>query len=209
LCLAVTALNPGAPLLEKLLEGLHSTSVGILPDMQQAAVLILLDKLEPGAEVVLTQRASHMRLHPGEVAFPGGKCDAEDASHWATALREAREEIALDPGCVRRLGMMAPLTTRSEIQVTPCVGVLTRAVRFQANRDELDAVFTVPLEFCARKNTLQLDPVSYRGRLRRVPRYNYQQYTIWGITAAILVQLVNLACDAGLQLDAYWREEQE
>ena len=195
--------------MHKLLQGLHENSVELLPDMQQAAVLILLNKLEPGAEVVLTQRAAHMRLHPGEVAFPGGKCDAEDADHWATALREAHEEIALDPIHVQRLGLMATLTTRSEIQVTPCVGVLTQVVSYRANPDELDSVFTIPLEFCARKDKLQLDHVSYRGRMRHVPRYNYQQYTIWGITAAILAQLANLACDADLQLDDYWKEEKE
>ncbi|MCZ6828162.1 MAG: CoA pyrophosphatase [Gammaproteobacteria bacterium] len=199
----------GTDIVEKLRRGLPASRVETLPELQQAAVLILLDKLESGVEVVLTQRAAHMRLHPGEVAFPGGKCDPDDPHPWATALREAREEIGLEPACVRRLGLMAPLTTRSEIQVTPCVGVLTQPVQFRVNPDELDAVFTVPLEFCSRPDSLQLDEVSYRGRLRRLPRYDYQQYTIWGITAAMLVQLVNIACDAGLQLDDYWKEEQE
>ena len=147
-------MRSGSELLEKLQRGLQSSSLGILPNMQQAAVLILLDKLESGAEVVLTQRAAHMRLHPGEVAFPGGKCDAEDPHHWATALREAEEEIGLDPACVQGLGFLAPLTTRSEIQVTPCVGVLTQPVHFRANPEELDAVFRVPLKFLARPEPL-------------------------------------------------------
>ena len=131
------------------------------------------------------------------------------SAHWATALREAREEVDLDPSSVRRLGVMAPLVTRSEIQVTPCVGVLTREVQLRPNPAELAAVFSVPLAFVAQPGILHFDEVSYRGRSRRVPRYNYQHYTIWGITAAILVQLANLACDADLQLDDYWKEEQE
>jgi 8-oxo-dGTP pyrophosphatase MutT (NUDIX family) len=196
-------------MLEKLQRGLNPDAEGIRPGMQQAAVLILLDKVEPGANVVLTQRAAHMRLHPGEIAFPGGKCDTDDPHHWATALREAREEIDLDPSCVQRLGMMWPLVTRSEIQVTPCVGVLTRPVRFRANPEELDVVFTVPLDYCTRPGALQFEEVMYRGRVRRVPRIDYEHYRIWGITAAMLVLLVNLACDAGLDIEDYWEEKQQ
>jgi 8-oxo-dGTP pyrophosphatase MutT (NUDIX family) len=196
-------------MLEKLRRGLYSTAVGIHPGMQQAAVLILLDKPGRGAQVVLTQRAAHMRLHPGEIAFPGGKCDTDDPHRWATALREAEEEIDLDPACVQRLGMMSPLTTRSEIQVTPCVGLLTRSVQFRANPEELDVVFTVPLDYCTRPGALQFEKVLYRDRLRKVPRIDYQQYSIWGITAAMLVQLANLACDAGLDIEDYWEEKQQ
>jgi 8-oxo-dGTP pyrophosphatase MutT (NUDIX family) len=193
---------------EKLRRGLFPQPVGINPELQQAAVLVLLDKLEPGAEVVLTQRANHMRLHPGEIAFPGGRCDADDPHHWATALREAEEEIDLDPAAVQRLGMLPPLVTRSEIQVTPCVGVLARPVPFRVNPEEVESIFNCPLDYCARPGILEFEKVKYRERLRKVPRIDYQQYTIWGITAAMLVLLVNLACDAGLELDDYLEEKQ-
>jgi 8-oxo-dGTP pyrophosphatase MutT (NUDIX family) len=194
---------------EKLRLGLSQSPPVTLEHFQQAAVLVLLNNLGNEPRVVLTQRAVHMRLHAGEVAFPGGKCDADDLHPWGTALREAEEEIRLPADCVRRLGMMRPLTTRSDIQVTPCVAVLARPTHFEANPEELDAVFEVPLAFLARRDSLQMDQVRYRGSQRSVPRYDFGEYTIWGITAAILVQLVNLACDAGLQLDHYWKENEK
>lgn len=172
--------------------------------LSQAAVLIALDDSDSEPAVVLTQRAAHLRLHAGEVAFPGGKCDPGDHDHWATALREAEEEIALPPSLIERLGVMPPVVTRTQIEVTPCVGRLTGAVDFVPNREELDAVFKVPLSFFAQPGELHFDRFDYGGRERLVPRYEWQDYSVWGITAALLVQLVNLALDAGLDLEAYW-----
>ena len=178
---------------------------GVVPRaLSQAAVLIALENSGPEPAVVLTQRAAHLQLHAGEVAFPGGKCDPGDCDHWATALREATEEVALPASLVERLGVMPPVVTRSQIEVTPCVGRLTGAVDLVPNRDELDAVFKVPLSFFAQAGELHFDRFDYGGRERLVPRYEWRDYSIWGITAALLVQLVNLALDAGLDLEAYW-----
>ena len=178
---------------------------GVVPRaLSQAAVLIALDDSESEPAVVLTQRAAHLRLHAGEVAFPGGKCDPGDCDHWATALREAEEEIALPAARVEKLGVMPPVVTRTKIEVTPCVGRLMGAVDFVPNREELDAVFMVPLSFFAQARELHFDRFDYGGCARLVPRYEWRDYSIWGITAALLVQLVNLALDAGLDLEAYW-----
>jgi len=178
---------------------------GVVPSaLSQAAVLIALDDSGSEPAVVLTQRAAHLRLHAGEVAFPGGKCDPGDHDHWATALREAEEEIALPVSLVERLGVMPPAVTRTKIEITPCVGRLTMAVAFVPNRVELDAVFKVPLSFFAQPGELHFDRFDYGDRERLVPRYDWREYSIWGITAALLVQLVNLALDAGLDLEAYW-----
>ena len=148
-----------------------------------------------------------MRLHAGEVAFPGGRCDAEDSSHWITALREAREEVALPASQVERVGTMAPLVTRTGIEVTPCVGRLLGEVKFEPNPEELDTIFAVPLEFLADANNLSFDSVEYAGAQRQVPRYDYQHFCIWGITAAMLVRLVNITHAAQLPLGAYWRDD--
>lgn len=168
-------------------------------------MLVALDDSSEPLSIVLVQRASHLRLHAGEVAFPGGKCDEEDADHWGTALREAREEIALPAEHVEQLGHMGPLVTRTGIQVTPCVGRLLRRTRLQANPDEIDNVFEAPLDFFAEPAHLRFDAFDYGGRRRMVPRYEYQGYTIWGITAAILVRVVNLVFDAGMDMEEYWR----
>lgn len=189
----------------RLRNGLQIDSGLSSASLPQAAVLILLELHEGQVHVVLTQRAPHMRLHAGEVAFPGGQCDASDADHWATALREAGEEIALPAGRVSRLGVMAPLVTRSRIEVVPCVGRLQQATEFVANPQELSTVFRVPLLFFAEPGRLQFDRAEYAGVVRRVPGYQWQQYRIWGVTAAMLVVLVNLACAANLDLDGYFQ----
>lgn len=173
--------------------------------MPQAAVLVAVDDANEPLSVVLVQRAAHLRLHAGEVAFPGGKCEDEDAGHWETALREAREEIALPAGDVEQIGYMAPVVTRTGIQVTPCVGRLVRRTPLEANPEELDSVFEAPLEFFADRGVLVFDTFEYGGRRRQVPRYEYRGFTIWGVTAAILVRLVNLACNAGIEIEEYWR----
>lgn len=183
-----------------------SSSTSPLP---RAAVLVLIDRLADVESVVLTHRADHLRLHAGEVAFPGGKCDEDDVDAWHTALREAEEEIALPVAHVERLGMLPSLVTRTGIEVVPCVAELSRSSELKPNPDELAAVFSVPLAFFAEAANLDFMEFDYGGRRRHVPRYQWQGYTIWGITAAILVQLVNLGCDAGLEMEAYWRGARE
>lgn len=173
--------------------------------LPQSAVLVLIDTMNDEPRVLLTQRSQHLRLHAGEVAFPGGKCDADDPHPWATALREAEEEVALPPQQVELLGFMEAVVTRTGIQVIPCVGLLKEKVEFAANPAEIESVFEVPVAFFADKDQLHLDEFVYGERVRGVPRYEYQGYTIWGITAAILVRLVNLALAANLDLEDYWK----
>lgn len=180
-------------------------ATGIDSTLPQSAVLVAVDDCSAQLSVILVQRAAHLRLHAGEVAFPGGKCDESDADHWHTALREAREEIELPPRDVEQLGHMRPLVTRTGIQVIPCVGRLLRRSQLEANPDELDCVFEAPLEFFAAPGRLSFDALDYGGRRRMVPRYQYMDFTIWGITAAILVRLVNLVFDAGIEMEEYWR----
>ena len=170
----------------------------------QAAVLVALDCRDSSLFVVLTRRAGHLRLHAGEVAFPGGKCDDGDTDYWHTAAREAEEEVGLPPSHFDPLGALESLVTRTGIEVVPCVALLNRAPCFRPNPDEIAEVFEAPLAFFAERDNLHFDEYDYGGRVRRVPRYEWQGFTIWGITAAILVQLANLGFDAGLELEPYW-----
>jgi hypothetical protein len=94
--------------------------------------------------------------------------------------------------------------TRTGIEVVPCVASLEKATAFCPNPEELVAVFEAPLDFFAEPENLQFDKFEYGGRQRLVPRYEWKRYTIWGITAAILVQLANIACNAALELEPYW-----
>ncbi len=192
-------------MIEPLRTALSEASAAVDGSLPQSAVLVLIDNLGSEPRVLLTRRAQHLRLHAGEVAFPGGQCDPGDPHPWATALREAEEEVAVSPDLVEFLGFMTPLVTRTGIQVTPCVGRLRSATPYVPNRDELDCIFEAPLAFFAQADNLQLDEFIYGERVRGVPRYEYEDFTIWGITAAILARLVNLALNAGLDLEDYWK----
>lgn len=166
----------------------------------EAAVLVAIsdDPQNPG--LLLTKRAQHLAIHSGEVAFPGGKRDPEDASLLATALREAQEEVALAADCFQYRGCLDERITRTNIKVTPFVGVIPAMTQLTANLDELDSLFYVPLVFLAQPENLHIDRVSYQGALRDIPRFDYGGYSIWGVTATIIVDLMNTVFDAGLSL---------
>jgi 8-oxo-dGTP pyrophosphatase MutT (NUDIX family) len=160
----------------------------------QAAVLMPITRSDE-PEVVLTLRASGLSTHSGEVAFPGGRRDPEDVDLVATALREAEEEIGLPPGLVEVVGPLSTLVSRHGIAVTPYVGLVPDFVEYKPNDGEIAAVFAVPLAFFRddpRETTHRID---YLGRSWYVPSYRYGEYKIWGLTAIMLVELVNLVFD--------------
>jgi 8-oxo-dGTP pyrophosphatase MutT (NUDIX family) len=167
----------------------------------EAAVLLPITRsAEP--ELVLTLRASGLSTHGGEVAFPGGRRDPEDPDLIFTALREAQEEIGLPPGLVEVIGPLSPLISKHGIKVTPYVGVIPDFVEYTPNDGEIAAVFSVPLDFFredAREHTHRID---YEGRSWYVPSYRFGEYKIWGLTAIMIVELMNLLFDSGIDLNA-------
>jgi 8-oxo-dGTP pyrophosphatase MutT (NUDIX family) len=166
----------------------------------QAGVLVAItDAQEP--HVILARRAAHLRLHPGEIAFPGGKREVEDATPWATALREACEEIGLQPALVTPLGELPPLYTRTNFQVHPCVALVPETFDMVVDSGELDSVFFTPLATLASRSHYHLKKLQDDGDTRWVPHYQINGDNIWGVTAQILVQVVNLALGANLELD--------
>lgn len=168
--------------------------------LPQAAVLLPITRsVEPG--LVLTLRASGMSTHSGEVAFPGGRRDPEDVDLIATALREAQEEIGLSSGLVEVLGPLSTLVSRHGIEVTPYVGLVPDYVEYQANDAEIASVFTVPLAFFREDPRDMTHRIDYLGKSWYVPSYRYGEYQIWGLTAIMVVELVNLLYDAGIELN--------
>lgn len=165
----------------------------------EAAVLVPLTRNDQ-PEVVLTLRASGLSTHGGEVAFPGGRRDPEDADLIRTALREAEEEIGLAPGLVEVVGPLSTLVSRHGIQVTPYVGLVPDYVEYLANDDEIASVFSVPLEFFRGDPHEMTHRIDYLGQSWYVPSYRYGEYKIWGLTAIMLVELVNLVYDADIKL---------
>ena len=172
----------------------------------QAAVLVAVT-IEAEPRVLLGRRGRDLRLHPGEIAFPGGKREAVDPTPWATALREAGEEVGLDDALIHPLGELKPLVTRTGYEVQPCIAGMPSAHRLQVDSREFDHVFLEDLRVFAETKRFRLESHYHKGRQRRVPCYAVDSGTVWGVTAAILAQLANVAYDAGLDWSGMQVEE--
>ena len=152
-----------------------------------AAVLIAItDRPSPG--VILTLRHADMRTHAGQVAFPGGRIDdGEDAR--TAALREAHEELALDPADVRILGEADPYRTITGFAVTPVVGMVPPDLALTPNPLEVEEWFEAPLDFVLDPINQQRMSTEFQGRMRHYYQINWNDRRIWGATAAMLVNL--------------------
>ena len=157
--------------------------------LKPAAVLVPVVAREPGATVLLTQRAAHLKDHSGQVSFPGGRVHADDASPEATALREAREEIGLDPARVEVLGRMPEYLTRTGFRITPVIGIVTPPVALHPDANEVDEIFEVPLAFLLDSANHQRQSREWQGELRWFFAMPYERHYIWGATAGMLVNL--------------------
>jgi len=157
--------------------------------LRPAAVLVPIVDRAAGLTMLLTQRASHLRNHSGQVSFPGGRVAEEDATPEATALREAREEIGLDPARVDLLGRMPEYHTRTGFRITPVVGVLTPPFELLADANEVDEIFEVPLAFLLDPANHQRHSREWQGETRWFYAMPYERHYIWGATAGMLVNL--------------------
>lgn len=151
-----------------------------------AAVLVA---IEPGRGVWLTRRAATLSHHPGQVALPGGSLDPSDLSHEAAALREAEEEIGLDPATVEILGRLDDYTVASGFHITPVTALIHGQPCFAASPGEVAAIFPLPI-------AQLLDPAlpewrrgRWRGGERNFPVWPHPDHVIWGATAWILLRL--------------------
>lgn len=155
----------------------------------EAAVLAGIVPRATGAQVILTRRTETLRQHGGQVGFPGGRTEADDRDAVAAALRESREEIALDAGQVQVLGYLDPFVTITGYRVTPVVAVVDPAFSPVPSPDEVADVFEVPLDFLLEPDNLHHVEIIHRGRVRHVLEYGWPGQRIWGATAAILYNL--------------------
>lgn len=158
-----------------------------------AAVLIALVRRPEGHTVLYTERSPDLRAHSGQVAFPGGKVDREDAGVAAAALREANEEVGMAPGDARILGYMPTYYTGTNYLITPVVAEVDPSGPFVPNPGEVHSVFEVPLSRI-------LDAASYgRFRIKRAGKehltwqIDHDGHLIWGITANLTRTFRSLA----------------
>ncbi|KUJ86597.1 MAG: NUDIX hydrolase [Halomonas sp. 54_146] len=172
--------------------------------MPEAAVLLPIVE-RPAPTLLFTRRASHLSTHSGQVAFPGGKRELCDTDLYATALREAEEEIALDPGLVQPLGRLSDVISLHNIRVTPWVGIIPPDLPLIADPGELDAIFEVPLSHFLDDRRTHTDVIIVDGIAHYVPSYHVDGHVIWGLSAMMLVEL--LAQGFGMPIDLYQRPQ--
>jgi 8-oxo-dGTP pyrophosphatase MutT (NUDIX family) len=152
-----------------------------------AAVLVGLVQRDHGFSVLLTRRADTLRSHTGQVAFPGGRCDPGETP-WVTALREAEEEIGLDPSMVELAGLSTPYRTAGTgFQITPVVGFISPEITLTPNPGEVAEIFETPFGFLMDPaNLSQQERETPAGDRRRFYAANWEGQYIWGATAGML-----------------------
>ena len=156
--------------------------------LTDAAVLIaVIDR--PVPTLLLTRRTQHLRRHAGQVAFPGGRIDPDDADAVAAALREAHEEVALDPAQVEVIGTTDLYETGTGYSITPVLGVIAPGLPLVANPAEVETVFEVPFDYVMDPANHQARTGEWQGRDRRFYVIAAGGHEIWGATAAMLVNL--------------------
>lgn len=162
--------------------------------LRPAAVLLAVDD---AGGVVLTKRASHLRHHPGQIAFPGGRQDAGDPDLAATALREAQEEIGLDPVQVRILGTLPTHETVTGFLVTPYVARLEGPFTPRPEPGEVAEVFRVPLAHVTDPARFVIERRIWRGQWRHFYAVPWGPYYTWGASARILRGLAERMAQCG------------
>jgi len=154
--------------------------------VKQAAVLIPVIERADGLHVLLTKRLDSLRSHAGQIAFPGGRVDPTDPSVEFAALREAQEEVSLDPARAEVIGRLPDYYTGSGYRIAPVIALIDADAPLAANPHEVDYFFDAPLSFL-------MDPANHRrgsrefnGKERFFLEMPYGEHYIWGVTAGII-----------------------
>ena len=163
------------------------------PALREAAVLVGLVERAGGMQVVFTRRTDHLRHHAGQVSFPGGAMEPEDAGIVAAALRETHEEIGVDATSIEPLGFLDPLATITGFRVVPVVARIDAGYLAIPDPAEVAEVFELPLDFILAPDSLFHAEVPWQGRVRRIAELRPWQggtpARVWGATAIIIDNL--------------------
>ncbi len=161
--------------------------------VKRASVLIPLFEQGTVPHLLLTRRASHLRSHSGQVSFPGGKQDPEDGSAQATALRESEEEVGLLPQQVEIIGQIDQITSLHQYLVTPFVGVIPSSFVPRPNPEEIESVFSVPLDFFMNPEHHTSQEITHRDVPFYSHHFHFGPYDIWGMTAMLILRFLEVS----------------
>lgn len=159
--------------------------------LRPAGVLIAVLPGSKGLDVLLTKRSPHLKHHPGQIAFPGGKQDACDATALDAALREAEEEVGLPRAIVEPLGTLPPHETVTGFAVTPLVGLVTQPFQPVPEKGEVAEIFRAPLHHVTNPSRYRIEGRRWQGRRRLYFVVPWGPYYIWGATARMLRALAD------------------
>ncbi|XVE51434.1 hypothetical protein DITRI_Ditri02bG0040000 [Diplodiscus trichospermus] len=166
---------------------------------KRAAVLIcLFEGVAGDLRVILTKRSSRLSTHSGEVSLPGGKAEEGDKDDGQTAIREAREEIGLDPSLVNVVTVLEPFLSKHLLRVVPVIGVMKdkKAFKPTPNPAEVEAVFDTPLEMFIKDENRRVEEREWMGEKYLLHLFDYEiedkKYLIWGLTAGILIRAASV-----------------
>lgn len=162
------------------------------PNFRRAAVLVPLLESDGEVHVLFTKRSDTVEHHKGQVSFPGGGHDPDDADLLETALRETQEEIGLQASDVRVLGALDDYVTISDFVVSPYVGVIPYPYEFTVSDFEIDEIFTVPVPALLDDDNFHMVMEVRHGHLRPQYFFRADPHVIWGITGRILYQFLDL-----------------
>ncbi len=158
-------------------------------ELTPAGVLIPIIEREDALDVLLTVRSPGLKHHAGQISFPGGRMEPQDAGIVDTALRETEEEVGIPAAKVEIAGFLEPMATVTGYAVTPVIGLVQPAVELTLDPAEVDEVFEVPLAFLLDSANEEQGERDVRGTRVPVVSFTWAQYRIWGATASMLVAL--------------------
>ena len=166
-------------------------------ELRAAAVLVPLVDRDGVLSVLLTQRTEDMPSHAGQIAFPGGRKQAEDASLVVTALRETEEEVGIDRSFVEVVGPIDTYVTRTGYAVTPIIGFVRPTFTLRRDPREVADIFEVPLDFFLDPANHHVHSRTWQGRERRYYAMPYGERYVWGATAGMIKNLYHILAEGG------------
>ncbi len=183
----------------RLLEERPSRRLPPVEGLAQSAVLVPLYVADGRLWVLLTRRNASLPHHAGQYSFPGGVREPGDADDVATALRESREELGIDPGTVMVLGRLDDIRTPTGYQIAPVVGALPYPFAMAPAEEEVEAVVPVPYAYLANPEMVEEQEFVVDGRRVTAPVFHYRGHRVWGATARMLADLVERLSGADLR----------
>ena len=161
--------------------------------LKPAGVLIpLFDRPQTGLSMLLTQRSAELRMHAGQVSFPGGRMEPEDSDIAQTALRETSEEVGLASEVINVVGYLPPMPTITGYAVTPVVGIVDDQASAVADRQEVEFVFEVPLDYLLDDGNRRVVERDVHGKVLPMIEFHFDGHRIWGATAMMIIEFIKI-----------------